>query len=107
MKIIHESSSGDSSAPSFDDNDDDNIDLNSVDGSENDEETCNTIQGEPNPLEEVKAIAKTETRRMKFWKWGVVLSLLATGVAVSSAIYVFLEDKQESDFQNQVSVVPA
>ena len=58
---------------------------------------------EPNPIEEVKALAKSETRKMTFWKVFVVLSILLTGAAVSASVYFFLDHKQEDDFKNQVS----
>ena len=56
---------------------------------------------EPNPMEEVKQITEKETRRMMHWKFFVLLSLLATGAAVSSSVYVFLKDKQEDDFESR------
>ena len=58
---------------------------------------------EPNPFEEVKALAQTETNRMKIWKFFVVLSILLTGCAVSSAVYIFLTQRQEDEFENRVS----
>ena len=63
------------------------------------------VATEPNPIDEVKALAKSETRKMTFWKVFVVVSLLVTGAAVSSSVYFFLERKQEGDFKNQVCVL--
>ena len=57
---------------------------------------------EPNPMEEVKAIAKTETKRMRTLKFFVILSLLATGAAVTLAIHVFLRNKQTDEFVSRV-----
>ena len=76
--------------------DDDDIDQEN--GNQDDE---GNNKGEPNPLEEVKALAEKETKRMRYWKWSVVTSLLVTGAVVSWGIYFFLENKQQDDFQNQ------
>ena len=56
---------------------------------------------EPNPMEEVKQITEKEMRRTIHWQFFVLLSLLATGAAVSSSVYVFLKDKQEDDFEGR------
>lgn len=58
--------------------------------------------GEPNPIDEVKALAKSETRKMAFWKVFVVASILLTGGAVSMSVYIFLDNKQQDEFENQV-----
>ena len=63
-------------------------------------------KGEPNPIDEVKAIAKSETRKMAFWKVFVVVSILVTGAAVSMSVYYFLDNKQQDEFENQVSSCP-
>ena len=63
----------------------------------------NIGQGEPNPIEEVKAIANLENRILAFWKVIVVISILLTGAAVSVKVFWFLDNKQEIEFENQVS----
>jgi hypothetical protein len=77
---------------------DDDLSTNSYD-----EEGSNSSNMEPNPLEEVKALAKIETGRMRSCKIFVVLSILLTGAAVSCAGYAFLQSKQEDEFTNRVS----
>jgi len=59
---------------------------------------------EPNPLEEVKAITQKETRRMTIWKVVVVLSILLTGAGVSVAVYSFLDQQQDDDFENRFAL---
>lgn len=61
------------------------------------------INEEPNPLEEVKALAEKETKRMRFWKFFVVIAILFTGGVVSTGIYVFLTEQRSEGFYNKVS----
>ena len=88
----------------FDNNDSD--DGSSFGADDEEESSLDSQEGlgaaEPNPIEEVKAIAQSETRKMSFWKVFVVLSLLLTGAAVSVSVYVFLDNKQQDEFENQV-----
>ena len=53
-------------------------------------------------LREIKEIADQETRRMRCWRFIILLSILLTGASVCTTVYLFLTDKQESDFDSQV-----
>ena len=53
-------------------------------------------------MREVKEIAETETRRMRCWRFVILLSILCTGAGICTVAYLFLTNKQESDFESQV-----
>lgn len=53
-------------------------------------------------MREVKEIAERETRRMQSWRVIILLSILMTGAGVSTGVYLFLTNKQESDFESEV-----
>ena len=57
---------------------------------------------ESRALKEVQAIAAVETKRMKFWKLVIILGILSTGAGVCSVVFIFLRNKQESDFESEV-----
>ena len=61
-------------------------------------------KAEPNPLDEVKALAEKETRRMRFWKFIVVVAILVTGGIVSAGVYKFLMKKRQDEFYNRFSL---
>ena len=53
-------------------------------------------------MREVKEIADQETKRMRCWRFIILLSILLMGAGVCTTVYLFLTDKQESDFESQV-----
>ena len=58
---------------------------------------------ENNAMEEVKKLAADETKRMKFWKYFVLVRIFLTGVAVCLSVYAFRSNQQQDELENKVS----
>jgi len=63
--------------------------------------TTGDPSGNNRALREVKEIAERETKRMRCWRFIILLSILLTGAGVCTTVYLFMTDKQESDFDSQ------
>jgi hypothetical protein len=56
-----------------------------------------TTEGEQ--MKEVEEMAKKETKIMRVWKCVVFFTILATATLVSSGTYIFLQDDEDSSFE--------
>lgn len=58
-----------------------------------------------NPLKEIQKISQTETNRMRYCKVVLVLTIMLTGAAVSTAVFMSLSRRQEEESEDQVSTL--
>lgn len=57
---------------------------------------------ERDEIGEVQKMSSEETKRVRLWRAVVTLCLLATGVAITTTTYRFLNDEQEDNFKMAV-----
>ena len=59
----------------------------------------------PDAVKDVWKLARWETQNVRCWRTLIFFLLLITGAFVSSYTYIFLRREQDSDFEDNVSVV--
>ena len=52
----------------------------------------------------VKKFTAKETRRVRIWRWLVIIILLVSGASTSVLTYLLLHGEEEEDFETSVSV---
>jgi len=54
-------------------------------------------------VKEIEAMAENETKTVGFWKFFVVATIVTTAAMVASGTYIFLNNENESNFEQSVS----
>ena len=54
-------------------------------------------------IKEVKRLASQDTKRIRLWRFVVMITILATAAAVTASTYTLLKDEETDDFETAVS----
>ena len=76
---------------------------NSRGSSKREEYTNEVDDSQLEHVKEIEAMAENETKTVGFWKFFVVATIVTTAAMVASGTYIFLNNENESNFEQSVS----